>query len=144
MSDINAALGLSQLYRLKSIIKKRNHIAEIYFKLLKDLPIKLPIKPNSDICSFHLFIIQIDQNKTKIQRDQLFNFLRKKKVYTNLHYAPVHLQPFYFKKKCRVLPNSLFYSKNAMSIPVFERLSFKDQKKIVHIIKQGLQVEKNI
>ena len=75
MSDIHAALGISQLSRLKSIVKKRNRVANNYFKLLKNLPIKLPIKPKKDICSFHLFIIQIDPKKTQIKRDQLFSLL---------------------------------------------------------------------
>ncbi len=142
MSDIHAALGLSQLSRLKNIIKKRNKLADNYFKLLKKFPLKLPYRSKKNLCSFHLFIIQMDKNKTDIKRNTLFSYLRKKKIYTNLHYIPVNTHPFYFKLSNRKMSNVISYSNNALSIPIYETLNYKLQKKIVSIIKKGLKLEK--
>ena len=78
MSDIHAALGISQLSKLEIFIKTRNKIANNYYKLLKDLPILLPKKNKKFLSSFHLFIIRIDYLRTKKTYKELFNYLREK------------------------------------------------------------------
>ncbi len=144
MSGIHAALGISQLSRLKSIINKRNKLARNYVKLLKNLPLKLPIIPQQNVCSFHLFVIQLKNSLLKVNRNKLFSFLRKNKIYTNLHYIPVHTHPFYSKEKQRILKNAEIYSNTALSIPIYENLNLINQKKITSIIRSGLKIERKI
>ena len=139
MSDINAALGLSQLSRLKSIVKQRNKIAKKYRKDLKNLPLRFSELNINYLCSYHLFIIRLIPETTNITRDQLFSLLRKNKIYTNLHYQPIHLQPFYSKSRNQKLPNTISYSKEALSIPIYENLSIKDQNKVINVLKKALK-----
>ena len=139
MSDINAGLGLSQLKRLNSIIKKRQSIAARYDKMLKGLPIFLPKIQDENFSSFHLYVIRLTDKFVK-SYSKIFDYLRKKGIMINLHYPPVHQQPYYlnlFKKKL-ILKNSELYSKSSFSIPVYEDLKFADQYYIVKNLKKAL------
>jgi len=138
MSDINAALGLSQLSRLKLILQKRNKIAKKYHKDLKNLPLRFQEIDKNYHCSYHLFIIFLIPQSAKITRDELFNKLRKNKIYTNLHYQPIHLQPYYSNLRNQKLPNTISYADQALSIPVYENLSIKNQNKVIHVLKKNL------
>ena len=139
MSDIAAALGNSQLKKLDGFIKKRNHLTKVYYNLLKDLPITFQEVPKDTTSSFHLFIIRIlNSKKKKNLRDKLFLYLRSKNIYVNLHYPPIHLQPYYkslgFNKG--MFPESEAYSKEAISLPLHVDLSKKDQLKVInHLYK---------
>lgn len=131
MSDIHAALGISQLLKLDDFIRQRNLIANNYYKLLKDLPIILPKRIKRCISSFHLFVIRIDYSKTKKTYKELFNYLRKNKLWVNLHYLPIYSHPFYKNKfKKNKFKNMENYYKSAISIPIFPGLTSKDQKYI--------------
>ena len=102
MNDIQSALGISQLKNLKVCLKKRNNIAAFYLKNLKTLPLKFQKVERNLYSTYHLFIIKLE-NKYKHLHKKLFNFLRLRKIFVNLHYLPINLQPFYrnlgFKKK---------------------------------------------
>ena len=141
MSDIHASLAISQLSRLKKIIITRNTIAKNYQKILSKFPLKLPQIPKDNLCSFHLYIIQIKKDYKKSSREKLFNYLRKNKIYTNLHYMPVHLHPYYYRNSNTKIRNAEEYSKYALSIPIYEKLRFKDQLVIKKIIQKGLRFE---
>ena len=127
MSDIHATLGISQLKKIRSFIKKRNKIASLYFKILKDLPIILPQRIPGSTSSYHLFIVRFKFNNENIYK-KIFNFLRSKKIYINLHYLPIYQQPFYKKKSPTYidLPKSKLYSTSAFSIPIFNSLTISD------------------
>ena len=139
MSDINASLGLSQLQRLDLIIKKRQSIAARYDEMLKDLPIILPKIRDENFCSFHLYVIRLNEKFIKYY-DKIFNYLRKKRIMINLHYPPVHHQPYYLNllKKKLILKNCELYSKSSFSIPVYENLKITDQNYIVKNLKKAL------
>ena len=135
ISDIHAALGISQLKKINKFIKNRNFIARCYKKILKDLPIKLQKINKKYIFSYHLFIIKMTNKKNIKNYDKIFNYLRKKRIYVNLHYLPVHNQPYY--KKIKYLKNKKFkiseqYSKSALSLPVYPGLN---EKNIMYIYK---------
>ena len=134
MSDIQAALGISQLKRLKSFVKKRNSIAKLYKKKLSGLPLSFQKIDKGLKSSYHLFVIKLS-NHRKLHR-KLFEHLRKNGVFVNLHYLPLHLHPFYkkFKFKKGDFPISENYSENAISIPVFPELNYKKQMKVINII----------
>jgi len=137
MNDISAALGLSQLKRFKKFVKKRNLIANLYKKELKSCPVKFQQILKGNLSSYHLFVIQLDLKKTKYSYKQIFNKLRSKNIYVNLHYLPLHLSP-YFKKmgfKLKQFPVSENYSQTSMSIPIYFDLKIKKVLKIAALIK---------
>ena len=105
-------------------------IAKIYSKeLSQSLKIDIPIFKEESESSLHLYVIKVKKNK----RDNLLIKLKKKGKYTNVHYLPIHLQP-YFKKlgfKKGQFPNSEKYGAEALSIPIYPNLKHKNQKKII-------------
>lgn len=141
MNEISAGLGLSQLKKLDLLVKKRNYLANNYKKLLKGLPIKYQEILSDNQSSYHLFIILLNLKKIKKKYNNIFNLLRKKGVNVNLHYSPIHLQPFYknlgFSKGD--FPNAENYGENAISLPLYYDLNKKDQKKIVNILAKILK-----
>jgi len=137
MNDISAALGLSQLKKIKIFIKKRNEIATLYKKLLVNIPVKPQKILSTNYSSYHLFIIQFDLKKTKLSYDKIFNLFRSKNYFVNLHYMPLHLSP-YFKKlgfQKNDFPESERYQDISLSIPIFYDLKKKSIFKIVNLIK---------
>jgi len=128
MNDICAALGLSQLRRLEKIVLERNKQHNYYVKILKDLPINLLKIPDNVYSSFHLQVIQFD--KKNIQNyNKIFDELRTSGIGVQLHYIPVHFQPYYqdlgFKKGD--FPSAEDYSSKSISIPIFPGLNKEDQ-----------------
>ena len=141
ISDIHAALGISQLKKINKYIRDRNFIAKFYKKILKELPVRLQKINSRYISSYHLFVIKIMNNKNIKNYDKIFNYLRKKKIFVNLHYLPVHKQPFY--RKIKYLRNKKFekseeYSKSALSLPIYPGLSKKNIKYIFNELKFAL------
>ncbi len=131
ITDIQAALGLNQLKRLDEIVKERNRQYQYYMSLLKHEPIKLLQIPDSVYSSVHLVVILLE-GKTIRQHRQLFEELRKKGVGVQLHYSPVHLQPYYRKHGFLEgqFPEAENYARSAMSLPVFPGLSSDEQNKV--------------
>ncbi len=132
LSDINAALGSSQVDHLKKFLKKRNNIAEIYYKNLTD---KIEFQKNhpNTVSARHLFIIKVQK---KIHED-FFNFLRSKGLFVQLHYIPIYRHPYYkkkFKFDIKKFPNSENYYSTALSIPIYFTIDKKKQFKIVNLI----------
>lgn len=139
MSEISAALGLSQMHNLKKFLQKRNIIAKNYKRLLKGFPIKYQKIQKKNYSSYHLFIIVLEK-KYKKHYDKIFKFLRSKGVLINLHYLPIHLQPYYKKLgfKKGDFPSAERYSQTAMSLPIYPDLKIRHQKKIVKVLKIAL------
>jgi UDP-4-amino-4,6-dideoxy-N-acetyl-beta-L-altrosamine transaminase len=136
MNDIQSTLGISQLKNLYSFLKKRNKIAKIYRDYLKNLPIKFQKIEKNIYSSYHLFIIKLDVKHKYLHR-KFFNYLRSKNIFVNLHYLPIHLQPFYrkFGFKKNQFPMAEEYGETAISIPIYPNLKRKEQFKIINLIK---------
>ena len=136
MNDIQSALGISQLKNLNIFVKKRNKIAKFYCNQLKNLPIKFQKIEKNFYSTYNLFIIKLDV-KYKYLHKKFFNYLRSKNMYVNLHYLPIHLQPFYrkFGFKKNQFPVAEEYSETAMSIPIYPNLKKEEQIKIINYIK---------
>ena len=136
MNDIQSALGISQLKNLNIFVKKRNKIAKFYCNQLKNLPIKFQKIEKNFYSTYHLFIIKLDV-KYKYLHKKFFNYLRSKNMHVNLHYLPIHLQPFYrkFGFKKNQFPVAEEYSETAISIPIYPNLKKKEQIKIINYIK---------
>ena len=132
MTDIQAALGISQLGRLDAIVFERNRQFAYYKKLLVGLPVKLLHIPHEVHSSLHLAVVRL-QNFTVEQHRLIFEGLRALEIGVQLHYSPVHLQPYY-----RALgftdgqyPEAEAYATSAMSLPIFPGLSVADQDRVV-------------
>lgn len=134
MPDILAALGESQLTRLSSNINRRLEISDRYKKAFMELPIKIQSGTTGAISSWHLFVIQTQDD---IERLNLYNFLRSKGVLVNVHYIPVHHQPFYQKlsKDFYDCPNSLTYYSRAISLPMYHSLEDEKLDFVIETVK---------
>ena len=138
MSEINAALGVSQLEKLNKFKKKRNDIANYYIKNLKNNPfINTQFVNKNSTSSYHLFIILINKNSNK-KNYEIMNFLDKKKIGTQLHYLPIHLHPFYKKigYKKNDYPNAELYSKKALSLPLHYKMNNEDVRYVIKNINK--------
>ena len=137
MTDIHAALGISQFKRIDQYVVDRNNIAIKYQEMLANLPLKLPFIDQSILSSFHLYVVRLEDDIID-ERDRVFSKLREKNILVNLHYIPVYLHPYYQKIGFNkgYCPNAEVFYKSAISIPIFPRLSLKDQSYIVNEIKK--------
>ncbi len=132
MCDILAALGLSQLNRLKIIIKKRKEIINMYKTRLSCLPLSLLEVPDYVESSHHLAIIRLNIKDAEFHR-YIFNSLRAQNIGVQVHYTPVHLQP-YFRDlgfSNNDFPESEAYSKNAISLPIYPSLSSEEFNRVI-------------
>jgi len=139
MTDIQAALGVSQLGRLDDFIERRNELAHRYDQVLQDLPLQLPTVSQENRSAFHLYVVRLKNCVNKTHK-QVFNELRKQGVGVNLHYMPVHLQPYY-----RALgfspgqyPEAEAHSMEAISLPIYPALTEKEQDLVVASLHQIL------
>lgn len=138
ISDINAALGASQIDHIKNFLKKRDLISKIYKKkLFNDLVDFQKFEKNS-FSANHLFIIKVKKKSHK----NLFNYLRRKKIYVQLHYIPIYRQPYYkkkFKFNNKDFCNSEDYYSRAISIPIYFKMKYEKQLEIINLINSFLK-----
>ena len=132
ITDIQASLGISQLKRLDSFVQRRNEIAKLYSEALAGLPIQLPLIDQENQSSFHLYVIRTNRRK------ELYDFLKTKNIFTQVHYIPVHTQPFYQKLGFQLgdFPISEKYYEEALTLPIHFNLSDKDLQFIINSIKE--------
>ncbi|MDC0446753.1 UDP-4-amino-4,6-dideoxy-N-acetyl-beta-L-altrosamine transaminase [Gammaproteobacteria bacterium] len=140
MTELQAALGISQLKHLDNFVEMRHKIRRCYDELLKDLPITLPFQDKDCYSAVHLYPILIDLDKVGKSRRQVFEELRGMGIGVNVHYIPIHTQPYYqdmgFKKGN--FPKSETYYQHAVSIPLFPGLTENDQNKVVFALREVL------
>jgi UDP-4-amino-4,6-dideoxy-N-acetyl-beta-L-altrosamine transaminase len=138
MTDIQAALGLSQMNRLDEFVAARHSIAKRYNELLIEEWLELPWQHPDTYSGLHLYIIRVKKNKTAITHLQLFEKLRNAGILVNLHYIPVYRHPFYdaigYDKK--EFPQAESYYSEAISIPMFAALTESDQQFVIDAIKK--------
>ena len=136
MTELQAALGISQMTRLSSFIEKRHNLASRYNKLLAKLPINLPWQHPDSYSGLHLYVIRLDLKELSKSHLEVFNELREKGVGVNLHYIPVHLQPYYqqFGFKEGDFPEAEKYYSEAISLPMFHGMSYEQQDQVVTIL----------
>ncbi len=142
MTDIQAALGVSQMNRLDSFIQKRHEIFNRYNEYFQDLPvIKTPMQSRDSYSSLHLYVIRVDNSKSKLDHKALFNYLRENNIGVNIHYIPIYRQPFYSKFGFNFLdfPESEKYYAEAISIPIYPDLDEKSQEFVYKLIKSQVK-----
>ena len=140
MTEIQAALGVSQLRRLDALRSKREALVDQYDLLLADLPLILPVRLSDRASSWHLYAVEIDDTKTRATRAAVFDFLRKENIGVNVHYIPIHMHPFYQKLGFRRgdFPVSERYYDRAMSIPLFPALTDAKQRRVADVLRRAL------
>ena len=133
LSDLNSAIGLSQLKKINKITQKRNKLAKNYIKLLKNTPFKFQKIPSNIFSTYHLFTITAVENKLQSKFKTFLKNIVKSGIGVTLHYHPVHLNTLYknmgFKKNN--FPISENYSKYSISLPIYYDLKLSDQKEII-------------
>lgn len=137
MSDLNAALAISQLNNIDKIVKKRNKMAKIYFNLLKkNDDFILPIKDKKTMSSFHLFIIKLKKIKNIKMKEEIIQFFLKKKIILQQHYIPFFKYSFYKNdiQKTKNFNGANSYFKNSLSFPLFYDIKEKDIKQICKLL----------
>jgi dTDP-4-amino-4,6-dideoxygalactose transaminase len=140
MTDIQAALGLSQMNRLDDFVSVRHSIAKRYNELLNEDWIELPWQHPDTYSGLHLYIIRVKKNTKGITHVQLFEKLRNAGILVNLHYIPVYRHPYYEAKgfKKQEFPNAESYYSEAISIPMFATLTESDQQFVADSIKKPI------
>lgn len=140
MTDIQAALGTSQMKRLDKFVAHRHEIAQLYDRMFTDLPIILPTRDVHNYSALHLYVIQLRTEIARKSRREIFNSLRLAGIGVNVHYIPVHLQPYYqsLGYKMGDYKQAERYYSGAISLPIYPGLSQNDQNRIVSIIKNIL------
>ena len=139
ITDIQCALGLSQLKRVDDFVLQRNQLAGRYNSLLKKLPVQLPYVMPEAYCSYHLYVIQLTENATKSRREA-FDYLHKANIGVNLHYIPVHTQPYYQKQgfKKGDFPNAENYYQHAITLPLYASMTLQQQDYIAEQLHRVL------
>jgi UDP-4-amino-4,6-dideoxy-N-acetyl-beta-L-altrosamine transaminase len=140
MTDIQAALGLSQLRRLDEFVARRRVLAARYETLLRDLPLVLPAQASSGVSAWHLYPVWIDEARSGTSRRAVFEALRAAGIGVNVHYIPVHLQPDFRQYGYRAgdFPNAERYYAGAVSLPMFYSLGSDEQETVAAALRAAL------
>jgi UDP-4-amino-4,6-dideoxy-N-acetyl-beta-L-altrosamine transaminase len=140
MTDIQAALGVSQLQRLNEFVKRRCFLAERYHQMLQGLPLVLPLQHKDTESSWHLYVIRLKLDKIGKTHRQVFEELRQAGIGVNLHYIPVHTQPYYQKLgfSWGDFPQAESYYQEAISLPIHYSLTQEEQDRVVLTIQKIL------
>ena len=141
MTELHAALGVSQMQRLGEFVARRHVLQKRYDSLLSGLPIIRPYQDKHSFSALHLYPIQIDLNKVSKNHEQIFNELRENGIGVNVHYIPIHTQPYYLQFGFREgdFPNSEYYYSRVISLPLFHAMTVKQQDEACGVLKRALQ-----
>jgi len=141
MTELQAALGMSQMHRLDDFVLNRHKLQKKYDSLLSTLPVIRPFQEQDSFSSFHLYPIQVNFEVVDKSRKQIFDELRNKGIGVNVHYIPIHLHPYYSKLGFKVgdFPNAEAYYERAISIPLFHSMTPQQQDEVFNSLKLTLE-----
>jgi len=142
MTDMQAALGVSQMSRIDQYIARRHEIAKRYDRMLGDLPLTLPWQHPDSYSAYHLYVIRLALRDIPRSHLQVFEELRSKNIMVNLHYIPVHTQPYYQRMgfKQGDFPEAERYYGEAISMPMHPTLTNEEQDYVVSTLKAAMGV----
>lgn len=141
MTELQAALGVSQMSRVDDFVSRRHHLAKGYYEKLKSLPLLLPWQHEDCYSGLHLFVIRLQLDEISLSQKQVFEALRKKGIGVNLHYIPVHTQPYYQSMgfETNDFPQAMSYYREAISLPMFHGMTEGQQDTVVSVLEDILQ-----
>lgn len=142
MTELQAALGLSQMQRLDTYVTRRHELAYRYNNLLDDLPLSTPWQHPDSFSGLHLYAIRLQLKKINKTQLQVFEALREQGIGVNLHYIPVHTQPYYQQMGFTVgdFPEAERYYAEAISLPIYQTLSDALQEQVVNALRKVFAV----
>ncbi len=142
MTELQAALGVSQMQRLDVYVARRHELARRYEHLLAKLPVTTPWQHHDSYSGLHLYVIRLQLEKIKKTHHQVFEELREQGIGVNLHYIPVHTQPYYQRMgfKYGDFVQAEQYYAEAISLPMFQTLSDEHQEQVVDVLHKVLAV----
>ncbi len=141
MTDMQAALGYSQMDRLEEFVSRRRYLAKRYDELLRNLPVRTPVQNPDTDSSWHIYVVRLDLDQVKRSKREIFAEMKKRGIVLNLHYIPVHTQPYYEKLgfKRGDFPVSEQYYKQAFTLPLYYSLTDEQQNEIVESLRDALR-----
>jgi len=141
LTDIQAALGLSQMAHMDEYVERRHALARRYEMLLDGLPLRLPFQAPQSYSGMHLYVIRLRREQIAVSHAQVFNSLRSQGIGVNLHYIPVYSQPYYQKLRTSYdeFPEAESYYAEAISLPMYYGLTEAQQDRVVEALKVALQ-----
>jgi dTDP-4-amino-4,6-dideoxygalactose transaminase len=141
ITDIQASLGISQLKRIDDFVSKRHELAQQYNKSLSGLPLILPYQHPDNYSAFHLYVVRLKLDKINKTRKEVFGFLRKKGIGINVHYIPVHIQPYYKKQGFEYgqYPEAENYYEEAITLPLYPSMTEMEQNRVIESLYESLK-----
>ncbi len=141
MTELQAALGVSQMNRLEQFVSARHLLANRYNQLLQELPVVTPYQLENTYSGLHLYVIRLKLDKISLSHKEVFDALREQGIGVNLHYIPVHIQPYYKRMGFEQgdFPLAETYYKEAISLPLYHHLTTADQDKVVNVLDNLLK-----
>ena len=142
MTELQAALGVTQMVRLDQYVARRHQLARRYDDLLSNLPVTTPWQHSDGYSGLHLYVIRLQLDKIQKSHLQVFEALRAQEIIVNLHYIPVHTQPYYQKMgfKAGDFPQAESYYAEAISIPMYPTMSDAQQDQVVTVLREACNV----
>ena len=142
MTDLQAALGLSQMQRLDAFVAQRHTLAKRYDQLLAGLPVLTPWQHPDSYSAYHLYVIRLRLGAGRKTQRQVYQALHAAGILVNLHYIPVYLQPYYEKRgfSAGYCPQAEQYFTEAISIPLYPGLTTAQQDQVVAAMKEAVSV----
>jgi len=139
LTDIQAALGISQLQRLDEVIALRHQLANRYNEKLADLPVITPVCSPGVISAFHLYVIRLNPTQES-RHKQIFESLRQQQIGVNLHYIPIYKQPYYqqFGYNAKDFPIAEMYYASAITLPLFHSMTYQEQDRVIAALEIAL------
>ena len=139
MTDIQAALGTSQMQRINDFVRMRHAIADRYDKELAGLPVVLPWQSSNCHSAYHLYPVRVDPLRTRPRREEAFARMRAAGIGVNVHYIPVHTQPYYrmLGLKDESFPVAERYYAEAISMPMYTGLTDEQQTTVIKALKEA-------
>ena len=140
MTELQAALGVSQMDRLDDFVARRHELARRYDDMLADFPVVTPWQHPDSYSGLHLYVIRLKLDEIRASHREVFESLRERGIGVNLHYIPVHTQPYYQEMGFQAddFPQAVSYYREAISLPMFQGMTYEQQDQVIEALKLSL------